>query len=278
VHTRSRAVAEVVQALPLGWLVAWAMKLPGIVDLLGVLYDFVAERRQRISVALGKEACGIEAHDEAAAAPPPPAVAPPPPSTRLRRGILGFLREAAGAVVGAAAITQTTAANQLPWKLPQPPFLAAVARWPRMLAHWDVLASPPLEDEVLVVDAQTRSGISVDPFTGKEPVLDPGAMRGTGLGQLWNDYLYRVHQREWAEYLRAFRDYLNRGGPAWDQKEGDDVLVGYDAWWLKQPIPAPGEPRAKGLSGREKFITQARGGRFGDKVLPLLRPDLLPKP
>ena len=47
--------------------------------------DFVAERRQRISVALGKEACGIDAHDEAAAAPPPPAVAPPPSSTRLRR-------------------------------------------------------------------------------------------------------------------------------------------------------------------------------------------------
>src|SRR5262249_54559809 len=39
VHTRARGVAEVVQALPLGWLVAWAIKLPGIVVLLGVLYD-----------------------------------------------------------------------------------------------------------------------------------------------------------------------------------------------------------------------------------------------
>ncbi len=60
VFTRGRAVAEVVQALPLGWLVAWAMKLPGVVHLLGVLYDVVAERRQRISVAMGKDACGIE--------------------------------------------------------------------------------------------------------------------------------------------------------------------------------------------------------------------------
>jgi predicted DCC family thiol-disulfide oxidoreductase YuxK len=278
VYTRSRAVAEVVQALPLGWLVAWAMKLPGIVDLLGVLYDALAARRMRISVAMGKDSCGIAAHREAAVEEPPPEITVAPPSTRLRRAVTGLFREAAVAVIFAAALAQTAHSNDLPWKVGQPKWLAAVAAWPRMLARWDVLVSPPQEDEVLVVDAQTRGGRSVDPFTGKEPLLDPGAMRGTGLGQLWNDYLYRIHQREWGEYLRAFRDYLNRGGPAWDQKEGDDILVGYDAWWLKQPIPAPGEPRAQGLSGREKFITQARGGRAGDKVLPLLRPDLFKKP
>jgi predicted DCC family thiol-disulfide oxidoreductase YuxK len=277
VSTRGRAVAEVVQALPLGGLVAWAMKLPGVVHLLGVLYDFVAARRLRISVAMGKDACGIDAHGRAEEAPPEITVAPP--STRLRRAAAGLLRELAVAVVFAAAVAQTAEANDLPWKgkVGQPKWLAAVAAWPRMLARWDVLAAPPLEDEVLVFDAQTRNGRSIDPFTGKEPVLDPGAMRGTGLGQLWNDYLYRIRQREWSEYLRAFRDYLNRGGPAWDQKEGDDMLVGYDAWWLKQPIPPPGEPRPKGLSGRERFITQARGGKLTDKALPLLRPDLFDK-
>jgi predicted DCC family thiol-disulfide oxidoreductase YuxK len=93
VHTRARAVAEVIQALPLGWLIAWAMKLPGVVHLLGVLYDFVAERRLRISVALGKEACGIddhrasyrassdEAHPPAFTRPPSMRPRPPPAST-----------------------------------------------------------------------------------------------------------------------------------------------------------------------------------------------------
>ena len=146
-----------------------------------------------------------------------------------------------------------------------------------MLAHWDVLAAPPSEDEVFVVDAQTRGGRSVDPFTGKEPALDPGAMRGTGLGALWNDYLHRIHQREFLAYQPAFREYLNKGGPAWDGKEGDDQLVGYDAWVIRQPIPAPGQPRVAGVSSREKFMTQARGGKLSEKVLPLLTPGLLEK-
>jgi hypothetical protein len=186
--------------------------------------------------------------------------------------VTGLLREVAAVVVLAATVSQTTAANDLPWKLPQPPFLAAVAGWPRMRARWDVIASPPTEDEVMVVDAQTRGGRSVDPFTGHEPVIDPGAMRGTGLGQLWNDYLSRIHQREYAPFLPAFRDYLNKGGPAWDGKGGDDGIVGYDAWWIKQPIPPPGQPRAHGLSGRERILIQARGGKLADKIL---RPEVI---
>ncbi len=140
-----------------------------------------------------------------------------------------------------------------------------------MKARWDVLTAIPTDDEVIAVDGLTRGGRSVDPLTGKDPVLDPGEMRGTGLGQLWNDYLWRIRQREWFDYQRAFRDYLNKGGPGWDQKTGDDQIVGYDAYWIKQPIPAPGEPRAAGVASREKFMTQARGGKG---AAPLLRPDL----
>jgi predicted DCC family thiol-disulfide oxidoreductase YuxK len=288
VHTRSRAVAEVVRALPLGWLVAWAMKLPGITQLLGVLYDFVAARRLRISVAMGKDACGIDDHTLPAAAdqagsyrenvnsatPESLENTAAAPSTRLRRGVVGVARELAVAVVFAAALAQTTVANDLPWRIPQPKWLAAVAAWPRMLARWDVLATPPTEDEVVIVDAQTRGGRSVDPLTGKEPELNPGAMRGTGLGQLWNDYLFRLHQREWAEFQRAFRDYIAKGGPAWDEKQGDDQLAGLDVYVLKQPIPAPGQPRKDVLSAREKLMSQSRGGKLNaERGLPLLRPD-----
>jgi predicted DCC family thiol-disulfide oxidoreductase YuxK len=277
VSTRARAVAEVVGALPLGWLVAWAMKLPGVVQLLGVMYDLVATRRQRISVAMGKGACGIEGpHAEEPAAPE---LAAPAPSTRLRRGLTGAARDLAALVLLAAAVAQTTAANDLPWQVPQPKWLAAVAAWPRMLAQWNVLATPPAEDEVFVVDAQTRGGRSIDPLTGSEPVLDPGAMRGTGLGQLWNDYLDRIRQREWNEYQRAFRDYLAKGGPGWDEQQGDNQIVGLDAYWVKQPIPEPGQPRPDGLSARDKVFTQSRGGRLNaaKSGLPLLRPEMFNK-
>jgi hypothetical protein len=109
-------------------------------------------------------------------------------------------------------------------------------------------------------------------------VLDPGAMRGSGLAQVWNDYLTRIHQKEWIDFQRAFKDYLVKGGPKWDVASGDGQLVGYDAYWIKQPIPKPGEPRDAHQITREKLWTQSRGGRLGvEKLMPLIRPDSLHK-
>jgi predicted DCC family thiol-disulfide oxidoreductase YuxK len=292
VETRARAVAAVIEALPLGWLVAWAMRLPGVVHLLGALYDVVAARRQRISVLMGKEACGIPAAGGGREEQGEPSStgyrdAPAqklsqralvPPSTRLRRGALGLLRELVVAVVFWAMLAQTTNANDVGKKLLQPGWLAAVAAWPRMMARWDVLTpAPPTEDEVFVADGQTKGGRSVDPLTGKEPEFDPGAMRGTRLGQLWNDYLTRIHQREWFDFQRAFRDYISKGGANWEPTNPDDQLVGLDAYWVKQPIPPPGEPRAAAVSARDKIFTQSRGGRGLEHMLPLIRPELLNK-
>jgi predicted DCC family thiol-disulfide oxidoreductase YuxK len=278
VSTRARAVSEVVQALPLGQPLALVMRLPGVVQLLDLAYDFIATRRIRISVAMGKEACGIPAVAEPGApeAPAPDVIEPVAPATRLRRGVQAVLRDLAVAVVFAAMLAQTGHENDLGWKLPRPGWLAGVATWPRMMARWDVLASPPLEDEVVVIDAQTKGGRTLDPLTYKEPEWNPGAMRGTGLGQLWNDYLYRIHDPKWLDFQRAFRDYISKGGPRATEPQGDNQLVGLDAYWLKQPIPRPGEPREPGLSGREKIFTQSRGGRAGaEKALPLLRPELI---
>jgi predicted DCC family thiol-disulfide oxidoreductase YuxK len=274
--TRSRAVSEVIQALPFGWLVAWMMRVPGIAQLLDRLYDAVAARRQQISVAFGKAACGIpppsakdgEAEDDRAASPD---VAP---ATVLTRRIFGSFREIVVAVMFVAMLAQTARANALSVTIPQGKVLAAIAAWPRMLARWNVLTpEPPKVDEVFVVDAQTRTNQSVDPLTGREPQVNPGAMRGTGLGQLWDDYLTRIHDKEWYEFQKGFRDYLPKGGPGWSDATGDRQIGGFDAYWVKQPIPAPGEERTAEAT-REKLFNYSRGGRLGaDKALPSLRPD-----
>jgi predicted DCC family thiol-disulfide oxidoreductase YuxK len=278
VQTRARAVAAVIEALPLGWLVAWFLRLPGIVQLLGVKYDFIATRRQRISVAMGLAACGVTPPADESEAPEHAPSVTVAPAIRLRRGVTGLVREASAIVLFSAAVTQTAQVNDLPWvKPPQPKWLASVVAWPRMLAKWDVLASVPTDDEVFVVDAQTKGGKSVDPFTGKEPVMVPGHLRGNGLSQPWNDFLWRVHQREWVEYQRSFRDYLVKGGPYWSG-EGDEAIAGFDAYWVKQPIPAPGTPRDDAQVSREKFMSHGRGGKLGAPPArvtpPIVRPDL----
>ena len=282
IFTRSRAVSRVIAALPLGWSVAWIMRIPGVSHLLDLIYDAVAKRRQNISVLMGKDACGLtpphvlDAEDAAAQASGPTTVEEVAPAVRSARLATGFLRELAVGVVFAAMLAQTTAQNQLAYKLAQPRWLAAVAAWPRMMAKWDVLTpEPPKEDELLVVDGQTRDGRSIDTLTGKEPVFEPGAMRGTGLGQLWGDYTARMHDKEWIDFQRAFRDYLAKSGPGWNEKTGDDQITGLDAYWVKQPIPPPGTPRAAEAVTKDKMFSHSRGGKLGlsPATLPLLRPD-----
>jgi predicted DCC family thiol-disulfide oxidoreductase YuxK len=258
VRTSARAVAEIVQALPFGWALSWAMLLPGVVHALNVGYSFVAERRMRISVALGKGACGLPP-PPGASSPEPDPLAPPPPSTRLRRRIVAIAREIAMVVLFAAALAQTVRANGLGWPVPQPAWLEAVAAWPRLLARWDVIAAPPTEDAVVVVDAQTQSGKSVDLLTGRPPEIASPSRRGPALGQLWSDYLDRVRRPEHAAEQRYLREYLDRGGPAFTLDPGDPI-VGYDVLLVRQPIPAPGEPRDAPRTP-EPIFTQAKGGR-----------------
>lgn len=269
IATRARGISEVVQALPLGWTVAWLLKVPGLTQIANALYDQLAKHRREVSVSLGMAACGLtpppteaelrEAEDEIKRTGGVEVA----PATRAVHLVSAGLRDALVAVVFVAMLVQTSQANALPWKLPQGNFLLGVAAWPRMIARWDVLTpEPPRTDELMVFDGLTRGNASVDPLTGHPPQLDPGAMRGTGLGQLWSDYTTRLHDKEWIDFQRAFRDYLVKGGPALQDKTGDEALAGYDAYWLKQAIPAPGEPRT-GEVAREKVFSYARGGRFG---------------
>lgn len=285
IFTRSHAVSRVIAALPLGWSVAWIMRIPGISHLLDLTYDAIAKRRQNISVLMGKEACGITPPHEldaadAAAATGPVVDEEVAPAVRTGRLATGFLRELAVGVVFAAMLSQTTVQNQLAYKLAQPKWLAAVAVWPRMMAKWDVLTpEPPKDDELLVIDGQTKGGRSIDTLTGKDPIFEPGAMRGTGVGQLWGDYTTRMHDKEWIDFQRAFRDYLAKSGPNWDEKTGDDQVTGLDAYWVKQPIPPPGTPRSPEAATKDKMFTHSRGGKLGigfdsSKPLPLVRPDL----
>lgn len=261
VFTRSRAVAELLQAVPLGWTVAWVLRLPGIGALADVAYDFIASRRRSISVALGKEACGIPGLGEPEPAEDPTAVDPVSPAARLGRRISGVCRDLGAVIVLAAALAQTTHNNPLGWRAPQPRWLAGVATWPRMMERWDVLTDPPTVNELLVIDGTLADGRHVDPLTGRAPETDPTTARGAALGQLWNDYLHRLRDKEWSETLRTFKDALIRGGPRWRDQGGASALVGYDAWWVKQPIPRPGEPRRPALSFREKWFSHGRAGR-----------------
>ena len=275
IYTRGRAVAETLRALPFGHLLALPFLIPGISHLIDLGYDRLAANRIEISSSLGLGACGLTpppAPDMKLTPEAPPEVAP---WTRVKRALSGSVRELGVLTIFVAMLAQTAKVNPVPASLaiPQGKALAAIVVWPRMLAKWDLLAAPPMEDTAFVVDAQTRANVNVDPLTGGAPVFEPDQRRGAGMGQLWNDYFDRIRQSDWLPFQRAFRDYLVKGYPNW-RPEPADPIAGYDAYWVTSTTPRPGEKPAGQESKRDKLFTHSRGGRLQtDRLQPLVRPD-----
>jgi len=275
IYTRGRAIAETLRALPFGHILATPFLIPGVSHLVDRIYDRIAARRIDISVSLGLGACGLTP-------PPSPemmlaAEAPPevPPWTRLKRALSGSVREVGAVILFVAMIAQTAKVNPVPQSLAiqQGKVLTAIVTWPRMLAKWNLLAAPPMEDSALVVDAQTKANVNVDPMTGAPPAFNPDQRRGTGMGQIWNDYLERIREGEWLPFQRAFKDYLVKGYPSY-RPEPADPITGYDAYWVTTPTPPPGGKRDASEPKREKLFTHSRGGRLQTERLPVLnRPD-----
>jgi hypothetical protein len=259
-------------------LEAWLLRIPGLSLLFDLAYDAIAARRQNISVLMGKAACGIplppEDGGKRARGPRPRRTALDAHPPRPHRG----LRELAALVLLASALGPDHQGQHAAL----PASRRAAARRRRRVAADDRAlgrAHPGASQgptRCYVIDAQTRGQkIVVDTLTGKEPIVDPGQMRGQGLGQLWSDYLARINQKEWVDFQKAFRDYMAKEGPRWSDKQGDEQVTGFDAYLVKQPIPPPGEARSPEAIAKEKLFTHSRGGKLNlEKSLPIFRPDL----
>lgn len=298
VHTRSAALAEIIRVLPFGTPVAILLRLPVISHIANVFYDAFAARRTRVSELCGLNSCGVPLPEEKNEDPGPEGYRGPqttkkqedsnkeenaaaavevPSAVRTLRFLTGFIREGVVLALLIAAIVQAAKENPLPFKLPQGPKLSAIVHWPRMLQKWNVL-DVPSEDGVFVIDGQTRKSTSIDPLTGYEPAAEADKFNARKLGQLWNDYLGRIRMRENEPFQRAFRDYVTKGGPALEGKPTDELLAGFDAYWIRYSIAQSGESPMRTITGRDKIFMHSRGGRLGIDRMPIIKPNPTQRP
>lgn len=166
---------------------------------------------------------------------------------RPRRPLLGWrpLREGLVLVLSYAALADMGAGNRgFPVHLARPRWVRSINGYPRFLERWNMFApDAPTEDGAGVVDALTKSGRHIDPFTGSEPnfqVLERGPLAH---GSIPADYLFQLH----FDASRAYRQELTRYLREWHEKEGRgdaDRIVRFDFWWLSRPSPPPGSTDA----------------------------------
>lgn len=171
----------------------------------------------------------------------------PPSYMRLRRKPplaprwhLG--REAIVLLLAYAAIADMGVGNRaFALRLARPRWARALVGYPRFLQRWNMFApDAPSEDGAGVIDATTRSGRHVDPFTGEAPnfqVLEQGPLAH---GSIPADYLFQLHFDSNQPYRQELTRYLRE----WHQHDGRssaDEIVRFEFWWLTRPSPPPGQ-------------------------------------
>ena len=243
VHSEERAVFELGRALPFGVVFVGWLAVPGLSDLGRAGYRLVARHRVAISSFLGLGACGLGRAPE----PPPVAIAEErSTSWRATRGSLtNLVREAVIATVLVGAVIQAANDNQFVnrrMRVHRPEWVVATVNTFRLLEGWGMFApEPPYDDGHVVVDARTKDGRKLDPFTGQVPDFDPYTATGWGHEQFWCDYNNRIRFEWHVPNRQHLRDYLRR----WHEYYGKpaDELVAFDVWWVGDKSPPPGKER-----------------------------------
>jgi predicted DCC family thiol-disulfide oxidoreductase YuxK len=249
--TRSDAFAHIFMALPTGRLWGWALLVPGVRGVAGLVYDRLARNRARISGWLGLGACDVPSRTDASSASSAfeaPAPSSSPPARALLRRSLAILRELGVAlllfVLGADLLVSNGAVPQaLRWH-GRPAWMAQVLMYPHIFESWGLFSpDAPLGDEMLVVDAVTSDGRHVDPYNevGSRvhslPVDDIPVRLGHD--SMFCDYTLRIPGE--GAYHQALQDWILRYPERTHRPQ--DAIVSFEVTKLEHASPAPGQTR-----------------------------------
>lgn len=160
----------------------------------------------------------------------------------------GSLREAAVAFLLVVCATQLLIENQaVPQALKpngRPRFFAAVITYPRIFQGWSMFAPvPPLGDGRVVIDGKTKDGRRFDPLTGREPVFEVQPPHGPRQNLIWGYFHTRIAEERFRAYWNGVRDFVMRHHKLTGRDQ--DELVSFDAYYVSETFPRPGEKRAK---------------------------------
>ena len=131
------------------------------------------------------------------------------------------------------------------WRVPmQPELFRLLTLKLRFLQGWFMFSpNPVMDDGTIVVDALTKDGRHIDPFTMAPPDFDLPNAKSYGYNQIWSDYFNRIRMASQATYRDGMRAYILR----LPQRTGrpEDTIVSGDVWWVQDMNPIYGDPSRK---------------------------------
>jgi Vitamin K-dependent gamma-carboxylase len=242
----AEALADAVAALPLGPIVAWIPRLPGL--------RWLTDRA----------AAFLSGPDMVRWAGPPvpspePVHAAPSALARTRVRARLALREVLVALMLAAAFNQALVELWVarPLHAGQPEPLRSLSHKMRFLQGWFMFSpNPVMDDGIVVCDAETVNGRHLDPFTGRAPSYDLGG--SVQFNQIWQDYMNRIQLPGNAFYRDALKAWLLK----YQERTGhpEDRLVAARVVWIHDLNPRLGSTVSTNFEQRELLSFDTRTG------------------
>ncbi len=166
-------------------------------------------------------------HRRLPAAEAEPAAAAPPWLPRAREAAFGMMLvvELCNLLASNRAIPRALRLDEPRWLLAYKPFL-------RGFQGWSMFApEAPKEDGTLVIDAVTKRGRHVDPFTGQAPDFEQVRRGLVPHSIAVSDYLLNMRNAKHKRYRHDLRRYLRRYSPS-------DPIVSAEVYWVSY-VPPP---------------------------------------
>ena len=241
---RSQALSEIIAAFPLGPVIAWKYRIPGISHLVDAVWNALARKDARKTFGLRL--------------PKGPSDAPTDEMAPIRqkgRRMLIALREVAVLVMFAAAVNQALVElwctkNLAKWPHPEP--LRLLAQKFRFLQGWFMFSPGPVTDDgTILVDAKTIDGRNIDPFTGQPPNWELSKVQSYAYNQIWSDYFNRMKDPGNANFRDAMKDYLIRLPERTGRPE--DTIVSGDVYWIHDMNPPFGRTESYRFDKQKLF-------------------------
>lgn len=170
----------------------------------------------------------------------------PSPAARFYAGTLAAMRESVVALLLVVCASQVLLDNAaVPKALKpegRPAFFNAIIAYPRIFQGWSMFApTPPLSDGRLVIDGRTKDGRHFDPLTGSAPVFEVHPAGTPRSNLLWAYFHTRIAEERFSAYWGGVRDFVMSHHKLTGRMQ--DELVSFDAYYVSETFPAPGEAR-----------------------------------
>ena len=238
--TRHEAFAKIFSLIPCGFFLSWIFYIPGLNLLFGWLYDRISNNRTLISNFFGLPVCGIKNITEKKHLVK---IALPKYKIFLKR--IKYVSTSTIVVILLLAsinynLVANESVNEYMGKFGFEKFkynrsFKKIMSYPRIIQRWNMFSPSVLKrDKWLIVEATLSDGTIIDPFTGKDPILDSVdyEVLWKDINQFWRKYFTRILKNK--KHIENFERWLIRKNNYFNDTIGDRRITSVKLWSLSQ--------------------------------------------